>query len=198
MLILLKKMMSALCDMKLLDTSLKSNGDLRKTTSSTTYCYDVVDMQAVSEPPVVANNSSVICKTFSSCPNTPNTVVSFRIAASFPCNSRSLLSASLPQQSVAETGATTWAAKFVISWHTHTFALFCFLFSATQIQNLLFKACNQFCLRLIRLCPPCFLFFPVNSNPRRKFDVQICTLEYFRAILNVIIFLLALGRLFFQ
>lgn len=104
MLILLKKMMSALCDMKLLDTSLKSNGDLRKTTSSTTYCYDVVDMQAVSEPPVVANNSSVICKTFISCPNTPNTVVSFRIAASFPCNSRSLLSASLPQQSVAERG----------------------------------------------------------------------------------------------
>ena len=126
MLILLKKMMSALCDMKLLDTSLKSNGDLRKTTSSTTYCYDVVDMQAVSEPPVFANNSSVICKTFISCPNTPNTVVSFRIAASFPCNSRSLLSASLPQQSVAETGATTRAAKFVISWHTHTFALFCF------------------------------------------------------------------------
>ena len=87
----LRKPMPAPCDMKLLDTNLNSNGDLLNAKSCATFREDVVDMHAISDPPV-RRNSSVICKSF--IPR-QNTNVSLRMAASLPCTSRNLLKASL-------------------------------------------------------------------------------------------------------
>ena len=86
----LSQLMSAPCDMKLFDTNLNNNGDLLNANSSATSREDVVDMHAISEPPVL-KNSSVICKFL--IPR-QNTKVSLRMAGSLPCNSRILLSAS--------------------------------------------------------------------------------------------------------
>lgn len=60
----LKKLMSAQCGMKLLDTSLNSNGDLLSANSSTT-SRNVVDMHAIStllmEYSVAANECGIMC-----------------------------------------------------------------------------------------------------------------------------------------
>ena len=54
----LKKLMPAPCDMKLLDTNLKSNGDLLNAMS---FRVDVLDVHTILESPVRIH-SSIICR----------------------------------------------------------------------------------------------------------------------------------------